>query len=179
MAFLVFQNGDSIEQNAWRGYAGNGWRLSPSFLLERAMIPWVIVLHVTGVVLWVCGLLGATVALVQHTQETSVDARASLAQLERRFLRGVADPGAALAILTGITLLTLNPYYLRAQWLQWKLSFVVLLIVLHGLIRVRAKQFGVGQIVLTRRQALLLAAAVVGVVLLILTATLPGSVYLT
>ena len=143
------------------------------------MTPWVIVFHLTGVVLWVSGLLATALVMVQHTKEGQAPAREALARLERKFLRRIADPGAGLTILAGITMLAHNSYFLHAQWLYLKLFFVGLLIVLHGLISVRAKRLSAGDSRMTTREASLLAAAVVVVLLLILMATLPGSVYFT
>jgi len=138
------------------------------------------VVHIFGLVLWVSGLLVTTVTLSRHTQEASAEARQALARLERTFLRGMADPGALLTLLAGITLVASNPsYYLRARWLHIKLSFVVILIVLHGFIAVRSKYFASGRITLQTGQVRMLLAAIVVVFLLILIATLPGEVFLT
>jgi putative membrane protein len=144
------------------------------------MTPWLIVLHVTGIVLWAGGLLAASFVLAQHTQETNADARAAFAKLEKKFLRAFADPGAALAILAGIALLWTNSsYYLNARWMQGKLALVLLLIGLHGLAGIRAKRCAAGTVTLQRRDAMLLFAAVAVLLILILAATFPGSVYLS
>ena len=144
------------------------------------MVAWTLVVHIFGLVLWVSGLLVTTVTLSRHTQEASAEARQALARLERTFLRGMADPGALLTLLAGITLVASNPsYYLHARWLHIKLSFVVLLIALHGFIAVRSKYFASGRITLQTSQVRMLLAAIVIVFLLILIATLPGEVFLT
>jgi len=144
------------------------------------MVAWILVAHVFGITLWVSGLLVTSMALVRHTQETTAEGRNALARLERIFLRGLADVGALLALIAGITLVANNPsYYLHARWLHIKLLFVVMMIVLHGGIAVGSKRFATGRISLQRAQARGLVVAVIVVFLLILISTLPGEVFLT
>ena len=144
------------------------------------MVAWILVAHVFGITFWVSGLLVTCMTLVRHTQEAAAEARQALARLERIFLRGLADVGALLALVAGITLVAHNPsYYLHARWLHIKLAFVLMLIVLHGAIAVGSKRFAAGRITLQRSQARLLVVAVLLVFLLILISTLPGEVFLT
>jgi protoporphyrinogen IX oxidase len=138
-----------------------------------------LVFHVFGIVLWVSGLLVTSMALTRHTQETSPEARQALARLEWIFMRGLADFGALLAIVFGISLiLTNSSYYLRAPWLHIKLTFVVLLIGLHGLVAMRAKRYGKGTIQLQRGDGRLMVAGTLLIFISILIATLVGQVYL-
>lgn len=96
--------------------------------------------HVFGLVFWVGGLLATSMALTRHTQEASAEARQALARLERIFLRGLADPGALLAVLAGAGLIMTNShYYLHAPWLHIKLTFVLFLIALHARVAMRNK----------------------------------------
>jgi putative membrane protein len=119
-------------------------------------------------------------ALTRHTQETSEDAKQSLSRLERIYLRGLADPGALLTILAGLGLISTNAsYYMHAPWLHIKLTFVLLLIGLHGILAVRTKKFSTGKISMQRSEARLLVAAVLFLFASILVATLVGQVYLT
>jgi putative membrane protein len=143
------------------------------------MISWLLVVHVLGFMLWVSGLLGAAGTLMLHAGETSGEARQALANLERRWLRTMADPGALLTILAGIALIATNPhYFLHAHWLALKMAFVLGLIGMHGMIGVRAKRFAEGRIQLTRRDARLMFVMVIAIFLSVLIATLPGAVYL-
>jgi putative membrane protein len=144
------------------------------------MVAWTLVAHIFGLTLWVTGLLVTTIALYRHAQEVSADAREALAKLERIFLRGMADPGALLTIVAGIILIASNrTYYLHAGWLHIKLSFVVIMIGLHGWIATRSKFLATGRIKLEPGQARVLMVAVLLVFLLILIITLPGEVFLT
>jgi putative membrane protein len=143
------------------------------------MIAWTLVAHIFGVMLWVSGLLVTAIALSRHAQETSPAGREALARLEKIFLRGLADPGAAITILAGIVLFTSAlQANLHAPWLHIKLSFVVVLIGLHGWIGTRSKYLSTGRIQLQPGQARLLAIAVLVIFLIILILTLPGRFFL-
>ena len=144
------------------------------------MVPALLVGHVLGLVFWVGGLLVTSMALTRHTQEASADARQALARLERIYLRGLADPGALLTILAGASLIATNSsYYLHAPWLHIKLTFVLILIGLHGMVAMRTKAFSTGRITMQRSEARLLVVATLFLFLSILIATLVGQVYLT
>jgi protoporphyrinogen IX oxidase len=145
-----------------------------------AVVPALLVGHVLGLVFWVSGLLVTSMALTRHTQESSAEARHALARLEHIYLRGLADPGALLTMLTGASLIMTNSsYYLHAPWLHIKLTFVLFLIALHGLVAMRTKAFAAGRIALQRSEARMLVVATLIVFLSILIATLVGEVYLT
>jgi putative membrane protein len=144
------------------------------------VVPALLVVHIFGIVLWISGLLVTSMALTRHTQEASADARQALARLERIYLRGLADPGALLVLLAGVSLIMTKPsYYLHAPWLHIKLTFVILLIGLHGMVAVRTKAFASGRIEMQRSEARLLVLGTLFLFLSILIATLVGQVYLT
>jgi putative membrane protein len=143
------------------------------------MVPVLLVVHVLGFFLWVGGLLATSMSLTRHTQETESAARDALARLERIFLRGLADPGALLTIVAGVGLISTNShYFLHAPWLHIKLTLVLFLIGLHGLVAVRTKRFAAGRLVLQRGQARFMVVATLLLFLSILTAALLGQVYL-
>lgn len=144
------------------------------------MVPAFLVVHIFGLLFWVGGLLVTSMALTRHTQEASAEAQQALARLERIYLRGLADPGALLTILAGISLILTKPsYYLHAPWLHIKLTFVLLLIGLHGIVAVRTKAFAAGRIMMERNEARGFVVATLFLLLSILIATLVGEVYLT
>ena len=143
------------------------------------MVAWLLVLHIFGFTLWISALLMTTFALLRHIDATAPEARASLAGMERLGLRALGDPGALLAILGGILLITTNrAYYLHARWLHIKLIFVLLLIVLHVIVGTRSKAYASGRITLDQGYVRLLSIVIVLVFISILIATLPGAVLL-
>ena len=144
------------------------------------MVAWLLVLHVLGFTLWISGLLMTSLVLLRHVGVADPQARTSLAGIEKLSLRGLADPGATLAILAGILLIMTNsPYYLHARWLHIKFIFVLLLIALHVIVGTRSKAFSSGRITLDRGYVRLLSIVIVLVFISILIATLPGEVLLT
>jgi putative membrane protein len=144
------------------------------------MASWLIAVHVTGVVLWVGSLLAVALVLAQHTQETNAEARTALAKLERKILRAAGDPGATIAILTGIALVWTNSgYYFHARWLHLKLTFVLLLVGATVFLAISARRYAAGEIELRRRDAIMLFLGIALLLVLVLLATFPGSVYLT
>ena len=93
------------------------------------MTPWLLALHVLGFALWIGGLLGAVAILGQS------------AAASRKLLRALADPGAGLAMLAGIWMLSADAAgYLTQAWFQTKMVVAVGLIGLHGAIAVRTKR---------------------------------------
>ena len=144
------------------------------------MVAWLLAGHVFGFVLWIGGLLGTTILLGRHLQETSPEARQALARVERTALRAMADPGALVTLVAGVGLVTTNPsYYLAARWLHIKLAFVVILILLHGIVAMKAKAVAGGRGGMEAGQARTLLILVLLVFLSILIATLPGELFLT
>ena len=143
------------------------------------MIAWTLVFHILGIVLWIGGLLMTTVLLSRHVQETAPEARAALTRVEKKSMRAMADPGALLVILAGITMIFTNKaYYLHASWLHFKLLIVVALIVLHGYIGIEMKGVQKGTSSLTSGKAWFLFATVLVVFVAILIVALPGQVYM-
>jgi uncharacterized membrane protein len=144
------------------------------------MVAWLLVFHIFGFTLWISGLLMTTFVLLRHIRETAPETRAGLAAVERFGLRALGDPGAFLAILAGIMLITTNSsYYLHARWLHIKFIFVLLLIALHVIVGTRSKAFASGRITLDSGYVRLLLIVIILVFISILIATLPGEVLLT
>ena len=136
------------------------------------MVAWTLVFHIIGLVFWLGSLLGVTHALAVHTAESSPEARAALGRLEMKLLKGLAHPGAAIMVITGIVLLNQDPFALRANWLHFKLFLVVVLIALDLRIYFRAKAFNAGTIELRRGECMALhgviALILMGILMLVL-----------
>ncbi len=124
------------------------------------MVAWTLVFHLIGLVFWLGSLLAVTHILASHAEETSPEVRASLSHLESKLLKGLAHPGAALMIITGILLISEDTHVLREAWLHGKLLLVVILIVLDLRVTFRAKKFQEGKIEMTRRECMALHGAI-------------------
>jgi len=144
------------------------------------MIPWLLVVHIAGIVMWVGGLMIVTLVFAQHAQETSAEAKSSLIRLEGKLFSAMAAPGVILALASGVGLIATNPkYYLHAHWLHLKLSFVLILIILHAVTRRRFSAFRDGRETPARSGSVLLHVLVSLVFLSILISVLVGEVYIS
>jgi len=142
------------------------------------MTAWTLVFHVLGFVFWIGGLLISTSVLAQHAEEASPEARQALEQIETRLLKGMANPGALLTLVTGVILVLTNPaYYLRAGWLHGKLALVVVLIGFHWLVLSRSRSFLAGRTETHRRDWMTLHGAIALIFIGILILVLPGAVF--
>ncbi len=140
------------------------------------ILPWILVFHLIGVVLWVGSLLIVMPVLMAHLEERSPEACQALSRVETRLVRRVAHPSAAVVVITGVLLILTNTaYYLHARWLHVKLLLVLVLIGLDLRITFRARAFQAGKIELQRSEcaALQIAIAAVFVMILILVLVKP------
>ncbi|MFB3923457.1 MAG: CopD family protein [Terriglobia bacterium] len=132
------------------------------------MVAWTLVFHIIGLVFWVGSLLATTHVLAVHTEETSPEARAALGRLEMKLLKGLAHPGAAIMVISGIVLLTQDPFALRATWLYLKLILVAVLVALDLRVYFRAKAFNAGTIELGRGECMALHGVIAFILMAIL-----------
>lgn len=135
-------------------------------------VAWALVFHVIGIVFWMGGLLTATQALAARTQESSPEAQKALENLERKLMKAVAHPGAAITVLAGITVVWLQSGYLYQTWLHAKLSLVVILIALDLVLHFRAKAYYAGKLNLSRAECKFMHGAIslvfLGIVVLVM-----------
>jgi protoporphyrinogen IX oxidase len=135
-------------------------------------VAWALVFHVIGIVFWIGGLLVTTTVLALHTGETRPEPRVVLEHLEVKLLRGMAHPGAAIAVLAGATVVWIQPGYIHQHWLQAKLCLVAILIALDLIVYTRAKAFHKGEIKLERSECMILHGAIslvfLGIVILVM-----------
>jgi putative membrane protein len=136
------------------------------------MIAWTLVFHIVGLVFWLGSLLVVTQILAIHAEEVSPETAATLARLELKLLRGLAHPGAALMVITGIILVTREPGILHLHWLHAKLALVAVLVALDLRLTFRARAFQAGKIALTGGECRWLHGAISLVFLVILVLVL-------
>jgi putative membrane protein len=132
------------------------------------MIPWTLVFHIIGLVFWLGSLLVVTQVLAIHTEESAAETRATLGRLETKLLRGLAHPGAAIMIITGIILVSREPQVVHEHWLQAKLCLVAVLILLDLRLTFRARKFAQGKVELSHRECMIYHGAISLVFLAIL-----------
>jgi len=132
------------------------------------MIAWILVFHLTGLVFWLGSLLVVTHVLAVHSEEPSTEARATLGRLEMKLLNGLAHPGAAVMVISGVIMIVENPQYLLEHWLQAKLLLVALLVILDLRVYFRTTGFLAGRVELRRRECMALHGGISLVFLAIL-----------
>jgi protoporphyrinogen IX oxidase len=98
--------------------------------------------HVFGVVLWISGLVTLTYLLAAVKNETDAGARSRLAQYARK-IGMFPDIGALIAMLFGLHWLFAFKLY-KMPYMHIKLTLVVVLIGMHGLLRAKSKKIAQG-----------------------------------
>ena len=137
------------------------------------MTAWLLVFHLLGLFFWIGSLLVVTRILAVHTEESSADARQSLARLEKLLFNQMAHPAAAVVVLAGISLIFTNPhYYLRAHWLHAKLLLVGLMIWLDFWLYARANAFHAGRDTMRRGECMAFHGTIAAALLAILSLVL-------
>jgi uncharacterized membrane protein len=111
--------------------------------LEAILIPWLVLLHLLGVILWVAGLLSVTL-LLSGVGDTDKNVRDKIIEQAAKLERMLALPGFALAFIFGFILLFGNAFGhspLKQGWMHMKLTAVLFgLVPIQGLIGARRKK---------------------------------------
>jgi putative membrane protein len=94
---------------------------------------WILALHVLAIISWMCGILYLYRLYVYHAMEVERVVMERFQVMERRLLRGIANPAMVVALLTGIAMLALNPALLREPWMHIKLALVLGMFASHGI----------------------------------------------
>ena len=94
---------------------------------------WLKSLHVVAVISWMAGLLYLFRLYVNHAMETEPVVMERFVGMERRLLRAITNPAMIVTILSGATMLWMNPTLLRQPFMHAKLVLVGGMCVMHGL----------------------------------------------
>ena len=109
------------------------------------MIEWIKVFHVLGMLFWIGTLLVASSSMAFYTHDVPEETARALARLQVQLLKGVGHVGAGLMILSGVTLVAINPVRLHQAWFHAKMFLVALILVAHFIIYFRAKAIQAGR----------------------------------
>jgi putative membrane protein len=129
----------------------------------------VLTLHIVFFSVWIGNLFAIAFTLVFRNDQTDAAIRKTLGTLTRKKGRA-ADVGAALTILSGACLIGIAPaFFLHRPWLHIKLTLVVVMLGVHGFLRMRAKKAEAGDTAKFPRALMgvmsLIAAAIVAMVI--------------
>ena len=130
---------------------------------------WTHMLHLLGATLWMGGVLAGAVLLAPMARADSMEARDALLRGQKLVLRVVADGGAAVALLSGAALIWAAPaVFLGMRWLQVKLVFVALLVVMEVVAGRTGKKMSREEAGITPAAAWVIVAATLTVVVCVL-----------
>ena len=94
-------------------------------------IPWIKALHVLSVIAWMAALLYLPRLFVYHADAApGSDKSETFKIMERRLLRGIANPSMAVVWATGIALYVANEFWTEG-WMHAKWLCVIALTLLH------------------------------------------------
>jgi len=105
-----------------------------------------IAVHIVFVISWMAGLFYILSLFIYHTEanEKSEPEKSILlnqfVKMEATLWKIICAPAMVITVLAGVSMLTLNPDLLSADWMQVKLAFVVGLLVYHFICRNIVKQ---------------------------------------
>lgn len=114
---------------------------------------WVKAFHVVAVVALFAGLFYIFRLFVYHIEAESEEVKATLALMERKLFKIIMNPSLIVAWVLGISLVAMNPIFLKQGWLHVKLLMVLALSGYHGYASVIRKQLLAGTCKLSSKQA--------------------------
>jgi len=104
------------------------------------MYLWIKALHVIVIISWMAGLLYLPRLFVYHADAAPGPQSETFKAMERKLLKIIMRPAAAVAWATGLYLAAAAGYF-HSGWFHGKLLLVALLTAAHGYDEALAKQF--------------------------------------
>jgi putative membrane protein len=102
---------------------------------------WIKAFHIVAVVSWFAALFYLPRLFVYHTMSEDSISRERFKVMERKLLRGIANPAMVMTFILGGWMSYLNwDYYSHANWYWGKLSLVTLVTIYHHACIVYFKQ---------------------------------------
>ena len=89
-------------------------------------------LHVIAVIAWMAGMLYLIRLYAYHAQETEAVVMDRLRDWERKLLDRITTPAAVVAVLSGGSMVALEPWVLRQPWMHVKFAAIAGMLVMHG-----------------------------------------------
>ncbi|TCD10302.1 CopD family protein [Pedobacter frigidisoli] len=114
--------------------------------------------HIVFVISWMAGLFYILSLFIYHTEanEKSEPEKSILVnqftKMEATLWKIIATPAMIISVLAGVSMLSLRPGLLQADWMHVKLGFVVGLLIYHFICQNIVKQLKEGQFKLSSFQ---------------------------
>jgi protoporphyrinogen IX oxidase len=110
------------------------------------MYEWTKVIHILAVMSWMAGLLYLPRLLVYHVDSIIGSVQdGTFKVMERRLLKAIMRPAAAVSLLSGLGLIVLSGVGVTDLWLVVKLIAVLGMFGAHGKLEMHVRQFADGQ----------------------------------
>ena len=96
---------------------------------------WVKAVHVIAIIAWMAGMLYLPRIFVYHAA-SPVDSATSetFKVMERRLLRAITTPSMIISLISGAWLILMVPEHLSEGWLHAKITLVIAMVAVHGLL---------------------------------------------
>ncbi|MGZ9108246.1 MAG: protoporphyrinogen oxidase HemJ [Micavibrio sp.] len=103
------------------------------FLMSHYL--WLKALHIISVIAWMAGMFYLPRLFAYHAEaEKGSDKSETFKIMEARLLRIIINPAMIAAFVFGILMIIANPDLLQAPWFHAKLTLVLLMTAVHGLL---------------------------------------------
>ena len=117
-------------------------------MMQEFLLPyyeWIRALHIIAVMAWMAGMLYLPRLFVYHAQEESgSETSETFKVMERRLLKFIMNPAMIASWIFGLMLLAANTALLENGWMHAKLTAIVLMSGVHGMLAARVKKFAAG-----------------------------------
>ncbi len=97
--------------------------------------------HIVAFTSWMAGLFYLPRLFVYHAETADQNTRETFKVMERKLLRLIMNPALIVTFLLGLSLIALNPDWMKQGWLHAKLFLVVLMLGYHGYLAKTRKAF--------------------------------------
>ena len=106
---------------------------------------WFKALHLIAVMSWMAGMLYLPRLYVYHVEQGQTSRMADVFKvMEHRLLRFIINPAMALTWVLGLALVFANPDLMAQGWFHAKLTLVILLSGVHGMLSKYRRQLAAG-----------------------------------
>lgn len=103
---------------------------------------WIKALHVISVIAWMAGMLYLPRLYVYHAGAApGSEASETFKVMERRLLKAITTPAMISSLIFGIAMLVMEPEWLKQGWLHAKLTCVLGLLAVHGMLARSRREF--------------------------------------
>ena len=103
---------------------------------------WIKALHVISVIAWMAGMLYLPRLYVYHAGAApGSEASETFKVMERRLLKAITTPAMISSLIFGIAMLVITPEWLKQGWLHAKLTCVLGLLAVHGMLARSRREF--------------------------------------